>query len=275
MTSRREFTLREQLVLSWAELLGATPLVFASLAVASGVPGSAAMFDLVVVAVVVSTLLQGLTFEPLARVLGLTAVAPLLPRPLAEFGGPKRLGAELVEYTVSGADGAVGLRVRHLDLPLGITLTLIVRGDEAVPPAASAHLKAGDTLHFLVRQEVAERIPELLARLREPGTEPRLASRPDGDGALRDLVTEPWTSGDPANPDVLDGVLVVERLRARRDRRGALVVLEDGRYAVTGATAVAIGPAEVLRRYANRLLTRAATSADETWWREVATAMRR
>jgi cell volume regulation protein A len=276
MTSRREFTLREQLVLSWAELLGATPLVFASLAVASGVPGSGVLFDLVFVAVVVSTLLQGLTFEPFARALGLTTVAPLLPRPLAEFGGPRRLGAELVEYTVSGSDGVVGRRVRALDLPLGITLTLIVRDEEAVSPAHSTRLKAGDTLHFLVRQEVADRIPELLERLREPGAEPRLDARPDGDGGLRDLVTEPWSSenGNPADPDLLGGVLVVERLRARNDRRGALVVLEDGRYAVTGAT-VAIGPAEVVRRYANRLLARAATADDEQWWRDVAAAMRR
>ena len=38
-------------------------------------------------------------------------------------------------------------------------------------------LKAGDVLHFLVRQEVAHRIPDLLSRLREPGREPTLAMR--------------------------------------------------------------------------------------------------
>ena len=168
MTSAREFTLRERIVLSWAELLGATPIVFASFAVASGIPGSTAMFDVVVVAVIVSTLIQGLTFESLARRLRLTRLAPPLPRPLAEFGGAARLGAELVEYTVVGTDGAVGHRVRDLHLPLGITIALIVRGEEAVSPAGSALLKAGDTLHFLVREEVAERIPELLARLASP-----------------------------------------------------------------------------------------------------------
>src|SRR5258706_4246614 len=83
MTSRREFTIRERVVLSWAELLGATPIVFASVAVASGIPGGDTMFDVVVVAVIVSTLMQGLTFESLARALGLTRVVPLLPRPVA------------------------------------------------------------------------------------------------------------------------------------------------------------------------------------------------
>jgi cell volume regulation protein A len=177
MTSRREFTARERVVLSWAELLGATPIVFASFAVASGIAGSDMMFDVVVVAVIVSTLLQGLTFEPLARALGLTRVVPLLPRPLAEFGGAARLGAELVEYTVVSTDGAVGHRVRDLFLPLGITLALIVRGEEAVSPVGSARLKSGDTLHFLVRQEVAVRIPELLERLSSAGSVLRPAAQ--------------------------------------------------------------------------------------------------
>jgi cell volume regulation protein A len=168
MTSPREFRTRERIVLSWAELLGATPIVFASFAVASGTTGSLELFDIVTVAVVVSALLQGLTFEPLARGLGLTRVVPPLPRPLAEFGGPRRLGAEIVEYPVAADDAVVGRHVADLALPLGITLALIVRGDEAVSPSGSARLGAGDVLHLLVREEVAWRIPELLARLRTP-----------------------------------------------------------------------------------------------------------
>jgi potassium/hydrogen antiporter len=174
-TSSREFTMPERLVLSWSELLGATPIVFASLAVAAGVSGSRGLFDIVFVAVVFSTLLQGLTFEPIARALGLTTVAPLLPRPLVEFGGASRLGAEIVEYPVSGTDGTVGRRVRDLQPPLGITLAVIIRGDEALPPTEMTRLKAGDILHFLVREELAARIPELLARLREPGRERTIA----------------------------------------------------------------------------------------------------
>jgi cell volume regulation protein A len=175
-TSASEFRLRERIVLSWSELLGATPVVFASLAVAAGISGSRRLFDIVFVAVVVSAVLQGLTFEPLARVLGLTTVAPLLPRPLVEFGGPRRLGAEILEFPVSGTDGAVGRRVRDLPLPLGISLVLIVRRDEAVPPTEATRLRAGDVLHFLVREEVAERIPDLLLRLREPAREWPLAA---------------------------------------------------------------------------------------------------
>jgi potassium/hydrogen antiporter len=174
-TSSREFTFPERLVLSWSELLGATPIVFASLAVAAGIAGSRQLFDIVFVAVVFSTMLQGMTFEPIARALGLTTVVPLLPRPLVEFGGPRRLGAEIVEYPVTATDGTVGRRVRDLMPPPGISLVVIIRGDEALPPTEMARLKAGDVLHFLVREELAHRIPDLLARLREPGWERMIA----------------------------------------------------------------------------------------------------
>jgi cell volume regulation protein A len=145
-----------------------------------------------------------------------------------------------------------------------------------VSPSAWARIKAGDTLHLLVREEVAPRIPELLARLRDAGSDRTIADRRDGDGALGGLVTEPWKpeNGDPGDPDLLAGVPVVERLRSRPDLRGALVVLEDGRYAVTGAT-VAVGPADVVRRYAGRRVTAAADRAEEAWWQGVAAALRR
>jgi cell volume regulation protein A len=177
MTDSREFTRPERVLLSWAEFVGATPILFAAFAVVSGVPDSAGIFDLVVVVVIFATMAQGLTFEPLARALGLTTVQPLLPAPLVEFGGARSLGAELLEYPVTMSDDVVGRRVRDLRLPLGITPVLIVRGDEAVPPSGVTLLKAGDVLHLLVRTEVAGRIPELIARLSTPGADAPIARR--------------------------------------------------------------------------------------------------
>jgi cell volume regulation protein A len=165
-TMRGGFSRAERIVLSWAGLRGAAPVVFATFPVAAGLPGSRGIFNIVFFAVVVSTLLQGLTFEPLARALGLTAQAPPLPRQLVEFGGARRLGVELVEYPVSDMDAVVGRRVRDLNLPQGSTLAVVVRGDAAVPPAGSTRLNAGDTLHLVVREQAAGPVAELIERLR-------------------------------------------------------------------------------------------------------------
>ena len=61
-------------------------------------------FNIVFFAVVISTLVQGTTFEPLAQRLGVTTNEPALPRPLAETGTIRRLGAEVLEFPVGPED---------------------------------------------------------------------------------------------------------------------------------------------------------------------------
>jgi len=88
------FNARERVLLGWAGLRGAVPVVLATFPVIDHVPHSLAFFNLVFFVVLVSTLMQGATFEALARRLGLTTSHPALPRPLAEAGTIRRLGAE-------------------------------------------------------------------------------------------------------------------------------------------------------------------------------------
>ena len=97
-----------------------------------------------------------MTFEPLAQRLGLTTDEPALPRPLAETGTIRaaRRGGRRVRGR--RGDAIVGRRVRELGLPREALVNVIVRGDEAIPPRGSTRIEAGDRLHVLVRQEVAE-----------------------------------------------------------------------------------------------------------------------
>jgi cell volume regulation protein A len=73
-TAFARFTLREQSVLAWAGLRGAVPVVLATFPVIDGVPHSLDFFNIVFFAVLLSTLLQGATFEPFAQALGVTTV---------------------------------------------------------------------------------------------------------------------------------------------------------------------------------------------------------
>ena len=75
-TARTRFNVAERALLGWAGLRGGVPVVLATLPVIDHVPGSVEFFDLVFFAVIVSTLLQGATVEPLARRLGLSGPAP-------------------------------------------------------------------------------------------------------------------------------------------------------------------------------------------------------
>ena len=159
-TSFGGYSWREQVVLGWAGLRGALPVVFATFPVIEGVPDSLEFFNIVFFAVVVSTLLQGATFEPLARWLGVTDTEAALPLPLADAGAMRRLGAEVIEYPVGTEHAVVGSRVRELGLPRDALLNLLIRGDQALLPRGSTRIEAGDRLHLIVRQEVAVELRE-------------------------------------------------------------------------------------------------------------------
>jgi potassium/hydrogen antiporter len=78
-TTGAGFDLRERAVLGWAGLRGAVPVVLATFPVLEGVPRSQEFFAIAFFAVLVSTVLQGTTFEGLARRLGVTTSEPALP----------------------------------------------------------------------------------------------------------------------------------------------------------------------------------------------------
>jgi cell volume regulation protein A len=268
------FDWRERVVLGWAGLRGAVPVVLATFPVIDHVGGSLKFFNIVFFAVIVSTLLQGTTFEPLAKRLGVTTSAPALPRPLTEAGTIRRLGAEVVEYGVGDEDAVVGRRVRQLGLPRDALLNVIVRGGQAIPPRGSTRIEAGDRMHVLVRQEVAAELRVLTERWQYGPFEEVARKRPRVRGAGVIFSARPWSEvdGDPSRPASVLGVNVSEHLRTRRDEPGALVALEDGRFAATGLV-VAVGAPQQVQAYCRRRLERAASETEQAWWQEVVGAL--
>ena len=259
------YSAAERIVLGWAGLRGAVPVVLATFPVLAEVPGSRELFNIVFFAVLVSTLLQGATFEPFARRLGVTTSEPALPRPLAEGGTIRRLGAEILEYPIAADDAIVGHRVRDLGLPRDAVVNVIVRDDQAIPPRGTTRLRAGDRLHVLIRQESARELYDIRDRWHSGpiGRPPRPRPAPLGREAV--FSTGAWREqdGDASHPEQVGGRPVIEQLRIRRDEPGGLWVLEDGRYAVTGPL-YAMGTRLAVSDWARRRMRSA--SPDERAW---------
>jgi potassium/hydrogen antiporter len=266
------FSIEERLLVGWAGLRGAVPIVLATFPVIEGVPAGDLFFNIAFFVVVTSTLVQGVTFEPLARAFGLTTTEPALPAPLIEVGTIRRLGAEVIEHPVGEDDAICGRMVRELELPREALVSVIVRQEEAVLPRGSTTLAAGDRLHIVVRQEQRADVEAMFRRWREgpvgapplPITTP--ASRPSV------FIARPWFShdGDPSAPSEVNGIAVAAVLRTRRDRPGALVSLIDGRFAVTGPHLI-LGGYRALGRYIrDRVDLAALDDQDQAWWQEVA-----
>ena len=264
------FTLAERTALGWAGLRGAIPVVFATFPVLAGIGDSAAIFNIVFLAVLVSTVLQGMTFEPVAKALRVTTSRPALPRPLTETGTIRGLGAEVVEYPVSPDDAAVGARVRDLGLPRDALINVIVRDDRAVLPRGSTRIEVGDRIHMVVSQDVAPELEALLDRWHHGPVGPTQRPRPRLRGGLPVYTVRRWEErdGDPGHPRAILGIPVVEHLRSRNDRPGALVALDDGRYAVSGPL-LAVGSAAQIQAHARKRAGLAESDGERAWWQEV------
>ncbi|MEJ7893891.1 MAG: potassium/proton antiporter [Solirubrobacteraceae bacterium] len=269
------FGIAERVVLGWAGLRGAVPVVLATFPVIAGVPSSLEFFNIVFFAVLVSTVVQGATFENLARRLGVTTAESALPESLIDVGAVRRLGAEVVEFPVEAGHAIVGHRVRETGLPRDALLNVIIRGDQAILPRGSTEIAAGDRLHLLVRQEAATELRPLLERWQTgpvgaPERE-RLAPRT----SPRPFSVRPWNpaDGDAGAPATVAGVEVHDRLLTRRDgKAGALVLLIDGRYAFTGAV-LGIGNRASALDGARRQLRLSSDDTERAWWRNVIGAL--
>ena len=80
-TALDRFSARERLLLGWAGLRGGVPVVLATFPVIAGVPHSLEFFNIAFFAVLLSTLIQGTSLEPLARRLGLMGDDPAVVAP--------------------------------------------------------------------------------------------------------------------------------------------------------------------------------------------------
>jgi cell volume regulation protein A len=265
---------------------GEFELILAALAVAAGLDSRVAPFAALYVLVlsilspvcsarsdVLARWLPRRWFAP--RPQAETAESSAPSEPIIEVGVIRRLGAETVEHPVRRHEAVVGAHVRDLGLPRDAIVSVIVRGDEAIAPRGSTRLRAGDRMHILVRRDAAKEVEALQERWRHGplgaparprrrlrGTSPIFTVRPAGDDAA---------VGDLDAPSRVLAQSVVARLRVRRDRPGALVALEDGRYAITGPLVIA-GSREDVTTYARRR-AHGVDSDERAWLQSVVGAL--
>ncbi|SDZ07854.1 potassium/proton antiporter, CPA1 family [Micromonospora pattaloongensis] len=173
---------REQVFLSWAGLRGAVPIVLATIPLSAGLPGAGRLFDAVFVLVVIFTLLQTGTLGPVARRLRVTA--PAEPAEIRVETAPlERMQADLLQLEVPEGSRLAGVHVDELRLPVGASVTLVLRDGAGFVPVPDTRLKVGDSLLIVATaavRDVAER------RLRAVSRRGRLARWFDEYGDERD-----------------------------------------------------------------------------------------
>jgi len=145
------FTTAERLLVSWAGLRGAVPIVLATFALSEGVGASSTIFNAVFFVVLLSAAIQGPLLLPLARRLGCAGEDRLFYVPPLEVGAVG--GADILEFDVEPGDRPDGTFVRDLGVPRTALLAVVLRDGQAIPPRGSTEIRAGDRLYVLTRTE--------------------------------------------------------------------------------------------------------------------------
>ena len=154
----------ERLMVSWAGLRGAVPIVVASYPLIADVPGARTIFNLVFFVVLLSVTLQGTTIPSVARWLGVAA--PLhrrVPYPI-EYNPTEDTTNELTEIAVQPGARAVGRALVDLALPDQALVVLIRRDDAMIVPRGATVIQPDDRLLVLAR---AEALPQIRSALQE------------------------------------------------------------------------------------------------------------
>ncbi|HET6797500.1 MAG TPA: potassium/proton antiporter [Gemmatimonadales bacterium] len=144
---------RETLYIGWVGLRGAVPIVLATFPVLAGAPGAGRLFDLVFFIVVASAVVPGATVAWVTRRLGLQSKEPPAPQAVLAIESRQPLRGELMSFYIDEALVVNGVSLDDLPLPDGSAVTLVVRGDQLLPPRGSLTLKPGDHVHIIAQPE--------------------------------------------------------------------------------------------------------------------------
>jgi cell volume regulation protein A len=163
-TAFNDFTSRERLLLGWAGLRGAVPIVLATFVLSSEVGPASTIFNAIFFVVLVSTILQGTTLEWLAGRLDLLSPVPSTREAPIEIGGHGDL--DLIDFVVAPDHAIAGAAVREVGLPRIAIVAVVVRGDESIPPRGSTVIEAGDHLFVLAPRAARPDVEDVFERWR-------------------------------------------------------------------------------------------------------------
>jgi cell volume regulation protein A len=176
LTSR--LSLREQAFVSWAGLRGAVPIVLSTIPLAEAVPGSRQLFDIVFVLVVIFTLVTGPTLPWVAMRLGVTQADE--SRDIDVEAAPlERIAADLLQVNITDRSRLHGVEVGELRLPLGASVSLVVRNGQTLVPDDRTVLRHGDDLLVVTPRRLRDSTERRLHAVSDRGRLAQWLDRPE------------------------------------------------------------------------------------------------
>ncbi|MGG4108299.1 potassium/proton antiporter [Paenibacillus lautus] len=144
-----KFAMREKILISWAGLRGAVPIVLATYPVLAGIRHGELFFNVVFFVVLTSAVIQGTTISPLTQKLSLVEKDKAKAPTLLELMALGQADSEINHVLVDGDLPIVGKEIQQLNLPDDILFTAIIREKRIITPKGSTVIEAGDTIYVM------------------------------------------------------------------------------------------------------------------------------
>lgn len=136
---------KSKLFISWVGLRGAVPILFATYTVIAEVEHSQMLFNIVFFITIVSLILQGTTIPFIARKLNLCED---LEKEGNDFGiiFPEEIDSKLWDVDITEKMLELGNKLADMNLPKGVLVIMIKRGDQYIIPNGDVEILVGDKL---------------------------------------------------------------------------------------------------------------------------------
>ncbi len=162
------YPLAEVGYIGWVGLRGAVPIILSTIPVLAGAPGAQRLFDLVFFIVVVNAIIPGATVAWITRRLGLEEGDVPSPPAMLHIESMLPLGGDLMSFYVDEDLAVAGASLADLPFPEGAAVTLMLRGDQLLPPKGSTVIMPGDHVYVFSRAEDAPVIRLMFGQPEEP-----------------------------------------------------------------------------------------------------------
>ncbi len=141
-----KFTINEKLFISWVGLRGAASVVFAILAVTYGVDIENDIFHIIFFIALFSVSIQGSLIPRVANLLNLvdTEDEGSVLKTFTDYTG--EINTELLEVNITEDSKWNNKTIMDANIPEGILIVMLKRGDSILVPNGSTIIKKGDTL---------------------------------------------------------------------------------------------------------------------------------
>jgi cell volume regulation protein A len=156
------FSAREKLVISWAGLRGAVPIILSTYILIAKVPHALFIFNLVFFVTFTSVLLQGTLLPFVAKALKVSLPTKEKFRFPIEFNPSVDLKNKLIEASVPANSTKDGKSLIELKFPKDILIVLIERAGEIIVPRGGTKILKQDRLLVLSEVKNSEEIEKLL-----------------------------------------------------------------------------------------------------------------